>query len=263
MAWKNTISWVIFLLFLFGLIFFIENIYTNQRCKNVEIQLDTKEEGYFLTKSEIINLLTENGNKPILGTKFTFLNLSSLEKNILKNRLVKSCQISKTIGNSLIVKVQQKNPIARIVPLNKSSETFEGLYLDEEGGLFPLSRNFTKRVVLLSGKYLVGKHNLRSKKDKNLVQFIKKIDTDPFWKANITHILIDTDQNISFLPLVGNFTFEYGIPLEEDFEPKMKKIKIFYKEINTFNAEKYQLVSVKYRNQIVCQLKISQTDNIE
>jgi cell division protein FtsQ len=252
--WKNTLSWIAFLLFLGVLIVFVENIYESQRCKKLDIQLDTNTEGNFVTKDNINNLLTENGNKPILGSKFNKLNLELLEKNILKNKRVKSCQISRTLGGVLSVKVQQKNPIARIVSLNGTIDKFEGLYLDSEGGVFPLSNHFTKRVVLLSGKYLIGKKNLKSKKDKNIVEFIQKIDSDAFWKANITHLIIDSDQNISFLPLIGDFTIEYGIPLEEEFEPKMNKIKIFYNQIDSENNGKYKLVSVKYKNQIVCQL---------
>ena len=253
--WKNTLSWLAFLLFLGVLIFFVESIYENQRCKKVDIQVDKNTECNFVTKENIANLLSENGNKPILGSKFNKLNLESLEKNILNNKRIKACQISRTLGGVLSVKVQQKNPIARIVPLHGTIDKFEGLYLDSEGGVFPLSNHFTKRVVLLSGKYLIGKKNLKSTKDKNIVAFIQKIDSDVFWKANITHLIIDSDQNISFLPLIGDFTIEYGIPFVEDFEAKMNKIKVFYKQIDVENNGKYKMVSVKYKNQIVCQLK--------
>jgi cell division protein FtsQ len=253
--WKNTLSWLVFLLFLVFLIFFVENIYENQRCKKVDIQLETNIEGNFVTKDNINNLLTENGNKPILSSKFNILNFESLEKKILKNKRIKACQISRTLGGVLSVKVQQKNPIARIVSLNGTKDKFEGLYLDSEGGVFPLSNHFTKRVVLLSGKYLIGKKNLKSKKNKNIVEFIQKIDADAFWKANITHLIIDSDQNITFLPLIGDFTIEYGIPNGVESEAKMNKIKIFYKQIDAENNGKYKMVSVKYKNQIVCQLK--------
>ena len=134
------------------------------------------------------------------------------------------------------------------------NDQFKGYYLDDAGGLFPLSESYTKRVLLISGKYLVGKNNLRSKKDKNLISFIKKINEDEFWSANITHLTIEEDQNINFLPLIGDFTIEYGIPKEEDFDIKMKKINVFYKQIEQDNIGKYKTVSVRYSNQIVCQL---------
>lgn len=252
--WKNTLSWIAFLLFLVILIVFVENIYENQRCRKVDIQLESIIEGNFITKENINYLLTESGNKPILGSKFNVLNLESLEKKILKNKLVKACQISRTLGGVLSVKVQQKNPIARIVSQNGSSDKFEGLYLDAEGGIFPLSKYFTKRVVLLSGNYLVGKKGLKSKNDQNVVEFIKKIDSDIFWKANITHLIIENDQNVTFLPLIGDFRIEYGIPIGGEFDVKMNKIKIFYNQINTENNGKYKSVSVKYKSQIVCQL---------
>jgi cell division protein FtsQ len=252
--WKNTLSWIGFILFIIVLIIFADNIYKNQRCKKITIDFATKAEGYFITKETITKLITENGDKPIIGSKFSQLTFANLEKKILKNRLVKNCQISRTLGGNLQVKVSQKNPIARIVATDGLNEQFRGYYLDDEGGLFPLSESYTKRVVLVSGKYLIGKNNLRSKKDRNLIEFIKKVNEDQFWNANITHLIIEEDQNINFLPLIGNFTFEYGIPKEEDFDIKMRKIKVFYKQIEPENIEKYKLVSVRYSNQIVCQL---------
>lgn len=254
-AWKNILGWVAFLLILITLIFFAENIYRSQRCKKVDIQFATKAEGYFITKQDINNLLTDNGNKPVTGTKFNLLNFASLERNILKNKLVKSCQISRTLGGNLAVNISQKNPIARITALSGSSETFNGLYLDSEGGLFPLSNNYTKRVVLLSGKYLIGKRSLRSKKDKDIIEFINQINENPFWNANITQIIIDEDQNLSFLPLIGDFLIEYGVPKKDDFDLKMNKLKIFYKQIEPENRDKYKMISIKYANQVVCQIK--------
>jgi cell division protein FtsQ len=253
-SWKNTLSWISFVLFVIVLIIFANNIYNNQRCKKVVIDFDKKAEGYFITKETINNLITDNGNKPIIGTKFNQLNFSSLEKKILKNRIVKYCQISRTLGGNLQIKVAQKNPIARIVAMAGLDDRFKGYYLDDNGGLFPLSDSYTKRVVLLSGKYLVGKNNLRAAKDKNLLAFIIKVNDDEFWNANIAHIIIEEDQNINFLPLIGDYTFEYGIPKEEDFENKMRKIKVFYKQIDHENMSRYKTVSVRYSNQIVCQL---------
>jgi cell division protein FtsQ len=254
-SWKNNLSWALFIVFIIVLIFFADNIYKNQRCKKVTIEFDTKAEGYLITTQTINNLLTENGNKPISGTKFSKINFANLEQKILKNKLIKNCQISRSLGSNLLVKVSQKNPIARIVAFTGQSDTFFGYYLDEKGGLFPLSQSYTKRVVLISGKYLVGKNNLRSKKDKNIIDFISTINSDPFWQANITHIIIDEDQNINLIPLVGDYTIEYGIPDVEEFEIKMKKIKIFYQQIDANYIGKYKSVSVRYSNQIVCQLK--------
>ena len=252
--WKNTFGWVTFLLFIIFLIFFGNDVYKNQRCKKLNIKLERQNEGDFVTKENVLNLLTENGNKPILGSKFNLLNFRNLEKQVLHNKLIESCQISRTLGGELVVKIEQRNPIARLVTTNENFGQFKGLYLDEKGNLFPLSNNFTKRVVLVSGNYLIGKRHFKSKKDKNILLFLKKIEEEQFWKANITHLIIDSDQNISFLPLIGNFTFEYGIPQEEEFDQKMKKIKIFYQEIEPENSEKYKKVSVKYKNQIVCQV---------
>ncbi len=251
MAWKNILSWLAFLLILVAIIVFSDNLYNNQRCKNVEISIDANGDGKFITKTEIINLLNENGNRPILGSKFNLLNFAQIEKKVLANRLIKSCQISRTLGGDLLVNIVQKNPIARIVSMAANTDSFNGYYLDEAGGIFPLSKNFTKRVVLVSGPYLKGKKNLKSVADKNIIEFVQQINTNPFWNANITQIIIEQDQNTIFYPLIGDFLVEYGKPQKADFEVKMKKLKLFYSKIELEKQEKYKKVSLKFANQIV------------
>ncbi len=252
---KNIVSWLIFLLILVAIIVFSDNLYKNQRCKNVSITIETNGDGKFISKTEIINLLNEKGNNPILGTKFNKLNFANIERKVLANKLIMSCQVSRTLGGELLVKIVQKNPIARIISSNNSSESFNGYYLDEVGGLFPLSKNYTKRVILISGEYLQGKKNLKATKDKGIIEFIKQINESPFWTANITHIVLEKDQNAIIYPLIGDYTIEYGIPKKEEFEIKMNKLKLFYKNIEPQKQDSYKMVSLRFSNQIVCQLK--------
>ena len=252
----NKLGWLFFGAIAILLVAFAENIYQNQRCKRVDIQLEKDLEGHFINEKVVERLLVDNGDNPILGTKFNLLNLRKLEKKVLKNKLIKSCQISRSLGGSLVVRIVKENPIARIISLSGSDSKFEGLYFDSDGKLFPLSREFTKRVMLVSGSYFVGKKSLKSDKDINLIAFITKVNEDPFWKANVTHLIIDSDQNIVFLPLIGDFSVEYGMPKEEELETKLNKIKIFYQRIAPYNMNKYKSISVKYQNQIVCQLKL-------
>jgi cell division protein FtsQ len=249
------IGWIIFGIIAVLVIFFAENIYQNQRCKSVDIQLEKDFEGHLVNKYSIEKLITNNGNNPLLGTKFNLLNLRNLERAVLKNKLIKSCQISRTLGGTLSVKVFEENPIARIISLSGSQSKFSGLYFDDVGRLFPLSNEYTKRVMLVSGTYFVGKKSLKTESDKNILDFITKINDDAYWKANVTHLIIDEDQNIIFLPLIGDFNIEYGIPKADEMEAKLRKLQIFYQKIAPENMEKYKLISVKYQNQIVCQLK--------
>lgn len=252
---KNIVSWLAFLLILIAIIVFSDNLYKNQRCKNVAISIETNTDGKFITKTEIINLLNEKGKSPILGTKFNKLNFAQIEQKVMANKLIMSCQISRTLGGDLLVKIVQKNPIARVISTNTSSESFNGYYLDENGGLFPLSQNYTKRVMLISGEYLKGKRNLKSNKDKGIIDFIKQVNKSPFWSANITQIVLENDQNTIIYPLIGDYSVEYGIPKLEDFDEKMNKLKLFYKKIEPQKQANYKMVSLKFSDQIVCQLK--------
>ena len=75
---------------------------------------------------------------------------------------------------------------------------------------------------------------------------------DEFWKAQITQLSVTKDGNISVIPEVGNHIIDFGIAT--DVETKLNKIKILYQKILPAKGwGKYKVISVKYRNQIVCE----------
>ncbi len=244
------IATTIVALLAFGIVF-SKSYKQNQRCGAIEIRLTSNNEGYLVTKSSLEDLLTNKGRSPIIGKKFNLLNLQELEQKVLKNRLVKNCQISKTVGSTLLVQVEEEEPIARIVPMSQNGSHFEGYYVNDEGKLFPLSDLYTKKVCLLSGAYFVGKKSLKSKADRELVGFLKTLYKDKFWRSNISQIVVDADKNIVMHPTIGNFKIEIGKARTEENENKLQKIKIFYKHIAPQVGDRYSQISVKYEGQIV------------
>jgi cell division protein FtsQ len=81
---------------------------------------------------------------------------------------------------------------------------------------------------------------------------LKVIQEDSFWHAQIAQLDIDSKGRISILPQIGNQTIEFG--QAESLEIKLKKLKIFYKEIlPQMGWNKYKRVSLEYEGQIVAE----------
>jgi cell division protein FtsQ len=85
-----------------------------------------------------------------------------------------------------------------------------------------------------------------------LMQLLKFIENDKFWKAQITQMNINNSGNIKMYTQVSKQVIEFGTP--EEISEKFKKLKIFYKDILPYKGwNSYERVSVKFKDQIVCE----------
>jgi cell division protein FtsQ len=84
------------------------------------------------------------------------------------------------------------------------------------------------------------------------MELLKFIESSTFWKAQIAQLHIDASGNIKMYQQVGKQVIDFGKP--EMIESKFRKIEIFYEEIMpTKGWNTYNRVSVKFKNQIVCE----------
>jgi len=235
---------------------FVEMQQRNKRCQNIIVKLDEKAEYPFFNEQDIKNLLTVRGNDVIEGMLYSKINFKGLENRILTNRLIKKCDVFRDLSGNLVVSIEQQRPIARLIPQvspdGQIHSASVGGYLTESGDIIPLSARFAARTVLVSGNFFDKKTRLKSLEGQKLIIFLKSLQQNPFWKAQLTEVIVDNDSELTILPQVGQHQIDFGLP--DDFEIKLEKLKIFYKTILPLKSwEKYKKVSVKFKNQIVCE----------
>jgi cell division protein FtsQ len=119
----------------------------------------------------------------------------------------------------------------------------------------PLSPKFTARVVVVDGAF-AGKINnwyLQKTDDgKQLMEFLQYIDQNEFWKAQIAQIDINSAGELQLFPQVGSEVIDFGKAV--DYDKKLRKLMAFYKEIVPVKGwNKYQKVTLKYKDQIICE----------
>ncbi len=251
---NRKIWWILGAAILISALVYAEIQHLGQRCQEVVVNLDPEAEFQFFDEKEIKRLLTAQGAEHLEGTLFKEIDMKNLENRVMRNRLIKKCQVYKDLSGNLVTNVWQHRPIARIINLSENEEltNVQGSYLTDTGAVVPLSGKFTVRILLISGTFFRNLGNLRSDKGKNLLKLLNRIDKDTFWKSQITEMNVEADGEITIVPQVGDYQIEFGLP--EDEESKFKKLKIFYKTILANKGwERYKRVSVKFRNQIVCE----------
>lgn len=218
--------------------------------KKIVINIENQYDNYFVDENDVMHLISEGGTEKILGASYESLSLKKLENRLKTHKFVNSTEVFKDFKGNLFVNITQNRPIARIV-----RQFSPHAYIGTEGQILPVSERFTARVPLLSGPYtdkLVKQDLTETEEGKGVYDLLKFIESDPFWKAQIAQLNIDSKGNIVMYPQVTKQLIEFG--KAEQIEEKFKKLKVFYTKILPSKGwNSYRRVNVKYQDQIICE----------
>ena len=235
---------------LLGSIGFVEKQYGQRICTSINVNIDNQFENYFINEGDIIDLISDGGDYRIVGEAFEDLNLKEIETELLKTKFIRKAEVFKDLEGNLIINIDQSRPIARMMSRKMSDR-----YISDKGEVLPLSKRYTARVLLIDGAFADNPklYDLnKTEKDRQLMELLQFIETDKFWKAQITQMSIDRHGNIKMYTQVSKQVIEFGKPVE--IHEKFRKLKIFYKDIlPTKGWNSYERVSVKFKDQIVCE----------
>ena len=245
---KKVFGFISLISVLLAFIGFVEKKVQLKTYQGLEVDVESVSGLYFVEENEIIQLIHSAFPELNIGLPVVKIPLKEIEERLLGHSFIKSAEAS--VGQKGVVKlsIQQHEPIARI----SRPDGADG-YITKEGLIISTSPTYTSRVLILEGDYaeqLINEGDLDGMPELlPLIQFITK---DEFWKAQITELEINKKDDIRIHQQVGNQVIEFGDA--QDFVSKFKRIEVLYKEIlprKGWNA--YKRVSVKFKNQIVCE----------
>ncbi|MFZ6051001.1 cell division protein FtsQ/DivIB [Halocola ammonii] len=250
--------WVLVLGGLITLLSFADKERAATTCWKFEVDIERENDFYFIDDDAVKTAIYNLGDS-IVGTPVSDLNVTRIRQEVKKIPAVKEVNVVKSVDGRLTVEVFQRTPIARL--LNKDGSSF---YLDNEGRAMPLSKKYTARVPVLYGNIMESAANISVReiqKDEikaskylmdDLFDVVKALEADPFWKAQIESIYVNSDREIELLPRVGNHRIIFGD--SQNIDKKLKKLMAFYKEtVHAVDLNKYKTINLKYRDQVVCQ----------
>ncbi|SRR5258708_7218337 len=219
-------------------------------CKDIIIELDNLNENHFLDEADVMRLV-DNSGQAIKGIGIDRINLKEIEKKLKYDKHILDAQLFGDLKGNLIVSVELRRPIARIV-----QQDAPDAYIAEDGVIMPMSEKYTSRVMLLSGafvkKLLESEDLKKTEEGKQILEMIEFINRDKFWKAQIAQMDINAQGKIFIYPQVTGQKVEFGTA--ENIEMKFKKLMIFYKEILPQRGwTKYERVNLEYEGQIIAE----------
>ncbi len=216
-------------------------------CRNIEIEFS--EDELIKTSREEVERLINAADNELVGKELRAINAELIEKEIEKHQAILNAEVFKVVAKDstsfkgiLGVRVKHREPVLRIM---SSSGTY---YLDKTGEQIPVSSNYTANVLVASGYFS------EDFAKGQLLPFALYLEENPFWKAQIEQVYLEQDGNVVLTPLVGDHLIELGNM--ENCQEKLRNMKVFYEQVLVRNNwDKYQTISVKYKNQVIAKKK--------
>ncbi len=230
------------------------------RYKSVEIIIADSAQHQFINKDDILDILANNKIK-IEGQLLDSLNTLALEHLMKSNHVIKEIEVYHDYNGTLYIRFTQRNPIIRLLANDHSS-----FYLDEDGYDMEYLPKYITHVPIVTGvdineKMIAENFNAQTgpflmKRDSVLHDVFvlgSYIYNHPFWRHNIEQIDLREDE-IVLIPLVGSFEIQFGNM--SDYKKKFMYLETFYEKVlPRVGWQKYKVINLKYKNQIVCQKK--------
>jgi cell division protein FtsQ len=167
------------------------------------------------------------------------ISILDIKNSLQKNELIEKVEVYQTNSGAIKIVVSQKMPILRVFSSKGS------YYVDQLGHTMPEALGQAIYVPVASGNIE------QSFAVQELYEFALFLQKNDFWNDQIEQIYVRSQNDIEIIPRVGSHRILLGSL--ENYEKKLKHLRLFYEQvIPKMGWEKYSVINLKYKNQIVC-----------
>jgi len=211
--------------------------YNGKKVNEINITIGNSDKVHFITDKAIRKTIEESSKNGKKVEEIRDLDIIRTEENLNKNPFITSSNVYVDLDGNISVNVTQKVPVVRV----KTSK--EEFYLDENGGKFPLSSEYSYPCLLAGGDVKPDEYGM-------LAYLAHNISVDNLLKNHIIAIKKEKKNSYNlFLNLEGVY-IELGDL--KNCRQKLTNLKEFYKQyLDKVGFKQYSKISLKYNNQIV------------
>ena len=221
--------------------FFFRESRQKELCRDLQVVVVDSLDKHFVSESDLVHILKKADLNPI-KRPMDEINTDRIENELLKNEMIARVEAYKTPSGMIKLEVEQKIPILRVISPRGN------YYVDNLGSTMPVSRRYVAHVPVVSG--YVEKELAVT----DLYKFALFLQENDFWNDLIVQIVVDENYDVILIPRVGNCRILLGTL--SDFEEKLDKLMLFYKQVvPKMGWDKYSMINLKFKNQIVCTKK--------
>lgn len=223
-----------------------------KKCKDVQIDISGVNNNFFIDKSDVLGIIKNFvGGNPV-GRSLSTFNLRDIENNLEKDVWIKNAELFFDNNDVLQVSVDEREPAARL--FSADGNTF---YIDSSLKILPLSDKFSARLPVFTG-FPHSSNSAMKAADSSLLRSVlvisEQLQADTFLMAMVDQVDITPQGSFEMIPKIGNQLIVFGDA--NDAVEKFSKLKLFYKKvISTTGWNRYSVINLQYRNQVVAKIK--------
>ncbi|MBL7826366.1 MAG: hypothetical protein JNJ57_07030 [Saprospiraceae bacterium] len=247
----DRIIWVMFLLVVGLLLYSAIGKRKNSFAEGIEVEVKPLESGdKLISERDVRQALLRSFGNTLEGTEVAQLEVERMERVLEEDPFVFNAETYMDQHNIFHVKVEQREPILRILDNNGAN-----YYLDKNGVKMPPSKNFAARVVVATGNIAPYQEDFRKRKKRNtlkdLFALTETLMADEFLSVFIQQIHVTNTGDFVLVPLIGDQNIVLGSVRR--VEDKLRRLKVFYQEGMPYAGwRKYESINLKYNGQVVC-----------
>ncbi len=224
-----------------ALYYFTKNDSKSTVCEKVDVVITDSLERRFLNEKDVVAYLTKAELYP-LNKSSNEINTYQIEEALLAHEIIESAKVVQSASGRITISLMQKMPVLRIFSAGGN------YYVDSKGRPMTTSLGQAILVPIANGNIE------QSFAVSELYQFALFLQNNSFWNDQITQIYVRSANDVEIVPRVGNHRILLGSL--DDFEKKLKHLRLFYEQaIPKMGWDKYSIINLKFRNQIVCTKK--------
>jgi len=242
-------------LYMLILPFFLSASANSRMCGRISINIIDSSDYHFITKRQLLNLVSENGGN-IIGKPVKDIKVPDIESGISALRELRQAEVYTSIDGTLHVYIDQRNPVMRVMPGEGGD-----FFIDDEGFVFRRRNLYSPRLRIIGGNINITPAmldnvsildtSIKNTILKDVYHFVNYINGNNFWSAQIDQIYVDERDRIDLIPRVGNHTIHLGT--FENYRDKLRNLGAFYdKVLPEVGWDKYSIINLEYSDQIVC-----------
>ena len=170
--------------------------------------------------------------------------LEQIEKKLETLEPVKEAHLFVAYDSTLVIRIQEHVPIARIITANG-----ESYYLTQEGTIFPVTR--VSRPVYVPVVFLPRDVSTFGELIPELTVLIKHLQDNDFVYSTIAHLTYSSTEGWILISRIDRQKVIIGRS-NGDIEHKINKLEKFHKFLKEHGLwGKYRTIDLRYKNQLV------------
>jgi len=232
------LRWMLLIVVFILILSFTNGKHQQQLVSLDEINIELAEE-QFVNHDIVVDFMFKNGIK-FNSVCLNQFQLEELEQFLEHHPSIENVEVFTNQKGDVSIDIIQRKAVVRIITED------DNYYLDAKGSVMPISKQYTPRVLVVSG-------NVSDQSHQKIFEFVNIINKSPFWKAQITQLYF-IDKECVLIPRVGEHKIHFG--LLTSINEKLDNLYQFYQQAMPLKGwQTYSDISLKYNNQIVCTKK--------